>query len=470
MVSTFFGLEIARSGLSAQQTALNTTGHNIANANTPGYSRQRVNMEASPAYTAASIVTYMGPAQMGTGVMAGSIERLREAFLDLQYQGENKNLGEYTATTDTLEKIETIMGEPSDTGFRSVMDQFWNSWQKVSQPSSGYSTREFVIQQGHALAENFNFIDRELKSLQQDVDSQIQTRAEQMNTIVTQIADLNRQIMDVVPHGYVPNDLYDKRDVLIDQLSNMLDIEVTRNDYVASDGKKSPGTVDIKLKNPSTDLVVGNDAADIKAGDSGTLANDGTRHGIFVNGTEIEPDAGEIYGLLKSRDTTIASYMNKMNDLANAIITQVNSAHGTDFFTGDSAGNMGVAITDPNDVAKSSTPGDNSIALAVYNLKTTAQTIGTGAGAVSASFDDFTRGMITTLGIETEKAQRMKENTTNLLKEVDNRRQSVSGVSLDEEMSNMIKFQHGYNAAARTMTAMDEMLDKIINSMGLVGR
>ncbi|MED0681387.1 flagellar hook-associated protein FlgK [Aneurinibacillus thermoaerophilus] len=472
MRSTFGGLEIAKRGLFAQQAALNVTGHNIANTNTEGYTRQRANMEASMPFPYPSLTNERQAGQMGTGVIVSSIQRLRDRFLDAQFRSQYKNVGQYEARTNALEQIEVIMNEPSDKGLRYVMDEFWNSWQKVSQPSADYSTREYVIQKGKALAEMLNFIDRELKQLQKDFNSQVEIKAEQLETIVKQIADLNQQISDIVPHGYIPNDLYDKRDVLIDKLSKMLDIEV-ETVPIDVDGKKVDGPVNITLKNPSgVQLVTGNTPASITLVDSGKLANGDDRRFISVGGTQLDSGnlkAGEIYGLVDSRDTVIHNYITKINDLAKAFIKEVNEKHSSEnFFSGADASNIGVAITDPNKVAYDpANPGDNSIALAVYALK---QSTSISIGGTTTSFDGFTRAMIATLGVETEEAQRMKENAESLVMEVENRRQSISGVSLDEEMSNMIKFQHAYNAAARTITAVDEMLDKIINGMGIVGR
>lgn len=477
-MSTFSGLEIAKRALFAQQASLYTTGHNIANANTPGYSRQRVNLEATSPYPYPSVSNGGQAGQVGTGVVGSSIERLRERFLDLQYRGIYKDVGEHEARADALEKVEIIMNEPSDKGFRYVMDEFWNSWQKVSQPSAEYPTRETVIQKGKALAETFNAMDRELKELQQDFDEQIKTRAGQLDTLVKEIASLNKQIGELVPHGYVPNDLYDKRDLLVDKLSKMFDIDV---ETVAIDvqGKKVDGAVNIKLKQPSVDLVKGNTAADISAepaaAPSDKLANGNTRHVLNIGGTVLDaansPVGGEISGLMQSRDTAISSYINKIDTLANNLIKEVNAAHGKDFFSGTGARDIGVAISDPNDVANNSgEPGNNDIAKAVYALKHKSVTFTVGGNNTSTTFDEFTRSIVSTLGNETEAAQNNRENAILITKQIDMSRQSISGVNPDEEMSNMIKFQHAYNAAARTVTVIDEMLDKVINGMGVVGR
>jgi flagellar hook-associated protein 1 FlgK len=504
MGSTFAGLEIAKRGLYAQQSALNTTGHNIANANTEGYTRQRVNMEATSPFPYPSLTNDRQAGQVGTGVLVSSIERLRERFLDLQYRGNNNNVGEYGAQADALGKVESIIGEPSDKGLKSTMNEFWNSWQKLTQRPNDVPTRETVLQSGKTLAQTINFIATDLNNLQNNINQEVKDKTDEINTITSQIAALNQQINDIVPHGYQPNDLYDKRDLLIDQLSKMIDINVDTT-QVSVGGKQVDGAVNITIKN--TDDGSGNPISLVNgttnspmttSANARTLADGTERSDIYVGGVKIDflgsNISGELHGLIYSRDVSVQNYINRLDGLANSLITQVNSLSDPSkpFFNpltpqagtaaGGAAGAIEVVIT-ANDI-KAGDPavaGDNTNAQAMYNLKTTTQAIqwdhvsddGTWPGSpetTNATFDGFTGQMVSALGIESQKAQRLLDNSQILLSDVENNRQSISGVSLDEEMSNMIKFQHAYNAAARTITTMDEMLDKIINSMGLVGR
>ncbi|WP_027416151.1 flagellar hook-associated protein FlgK [Aneurinibacillus terranovensis] len=469
MGSTFAGLELAKRGLFAQQSALYTTGHNIANDNTDGYTRQRVNLVATAPFPMPSITNDRQAGQMGTGVTVDSVQRLREGFLDSQYRGENKNVGEYGTTADTLEKIETILQEPSNTGLQSTMDQFWASWQKLSQNPSDAATQEVVIQNGKAVAETFNFISSDLKSLQHDVNNSIQVTADSMNTMAKNIASLNTKINEAVVNGYTPNDLYDQRDLLIDQLSNLADVTVTPVMNGATDTGMVTVTVNGQtLVDPS--LASGYNA--VTTVNNGTIADGSPKYDVQIGGATIGlgSGGGKLNGLLASRDQIIDDasgngngYLNKINTLASTLISQVNSVKA--FFSGTGASDINVTANAAS--LTPGNPGDNTMALAMYGLK---ENTNISFGSSTTSFDGYTRQIISALGVQTQDAERMRDNSKILLNDVDNRRQSVSGVSLDEEMSNMMKFQHAYNAAARTMTTMDEILDKVINNMGLVGR
>ncbi|MGI6185272.1 MAG: flagellar hook-associated protein FlgK, partial [Brevibacillus sp.] len=227
MRSTFHGLEVSKRGLIAQQAALNTTGHNIANANTEGYTRQRVNMVATTGIPYVGLNMSREAGLLGTGVMVSDIQRLREDFLDLQFRNENKILGYWDERVDALAKIEAILQEPSETGLQKVMDQMWQAWQDLSKDPINPSTRAVVRERSIAVAETFANLYKQLQQIQQDMDHVIGVKALEVNSLAQQIAAVNKMINDVVPHGYVPNDLYDQRDVLIDKLSKLVPVKVS---------------------------------------------------------------------------------------------------------------------------------------------------------------------------------------------------------------------------------------------------
>jgi flagellar hook-associated protein 1 FlgK len=470
-------------------------------------------MEATTPYPYPSLTNDRQAGQMGTGVIADSIQRLRERFLDLQYRGEYKKVGQYTAQADALEKIEIILNEPQDKGFQYVMNEFWNSWQKLSERPEDPSVREVVIEKAKTMTQMFNFTYQELEMLQNDFNMQVETRANDIQSYVKQIADLNKQIADVVPHGYTPNDLYDQRDLLLDKLSKLVEIDVTQS----TDGMVN---VDMKIENAggtlgTLSLVKDKEYAVVEmAGKNVTVKPPGAATATEINGEDRWFTGGEMKGLVISRDITIQNYMNRLDALAAHIVKAVNDIHkqgqkldpsGTnglnnagDFFDPATTGAKNMKVLDslkPDDlaaaVAGAEGTGNNENALKIYELKTKPYNDGTTSGITwnqvgtndgfpvnasgtnkteNSSFDQFFRQVVATLGIQTEETQRLRDSSNILLGSVDAQRQSVSGVSLDEEMSNMIKFQHAYNAAARTITAVDEMLDKIINGMGLVGR
>lgn len=526
MRSTFHGIEVAKRGIFAQQSALNTTSHNIANANTEGYTRQRANMQATPGMPAPGMNADRAPGQIGTGVEVTELQRIRESFLDTQFRTENKHLGYWEARKDGLEKIETIMNEPSDTGLQKVMDQLWQSWQDLAKEPESLSARAVVRQRAIAVAETFSSVTTSLQELQNDLDNVVQVKAIDINSMAQQIANLNKQIGDVVPHGYQPNDLYDQRDVLIDKLSKMAEITVTQSEK---------GMVNIKIE--GKDLVTGATSVPM-------TASKNVKTGfveIQLGGTEFIPTTGSLAGTFEARGNAkvetvigqdgtqqevvtysgpIPDIMKRLDLLAINLTKEINDIHRTGMNMFDienrktnSAAPLqdlpffvdaDAAAADPNtktyptsarkivvnpaiinslnaiaaaqvepagNSAGTSFEGDGRNARDIASIKFKTLKAGTGPGDLDATttLDDYYRYTIANLGVDSQEADRMQKNSEILVGQVENQRQSVSGVSIDEEMAEMVKYQHAFNASARVMTSMDELLDKVINGMGRVG-
>jgi flagellar hook-associated protein 1 FlgK len=482
MRSTFGGIEISKRGILTQQAALTTAGHNVANANTPGFSRQVVKMVAAEPIEALSLNRSTIPGQMGQGVEFTEVKRIREAFLDKQYANENKSLGEWTVKQDTLEKLEAIINEPTDTGLRQVLDNFWNSWQELSKQPDNLETRAVVKESALAVTDAFNHAAKQLKDLSSDLNDNITVKVTQVNTTLKQIAGLNNEIFRVEGLGNNANDLRDQRDLLVDELSKIVNVSVQ---------EESSG---YHVKMGNQDLVVG---------DTPTDFTDAVATGAYPT----DLTSGELYGLMYSNVRYVDEYRNQLNSMVSTIVTNVNDVHkqgytlkdtpptkGGEFFTpvadfATAAETMKVSanITDnvENIAASSRTytdangvervvKGNNENALALAGIKNTKYNFdGSGVTKIilnGGTFDEFLRAVVSEIGVQTQEASRQVTNQKILVDQVDARRQSVSGVSLDEEMADMIKYQHAYNAAARSLTTFDEMLDKVINSMGTVGR
>ncbi|MDM5315077.1 flagellar hook-associated protein FlgK [Fictibacillus sp. b24] len=508
MRSTFQGLETARRGMFTQQTALQVTGHNISNANTPGYTRQRVNFTQTEPYPAAAMNRPNIPGQMGTGVQAGSIQRVREGFLDTQFREENNKFGYWNTRSEALAKMEDIMNEPSDNGLSKTLDRFWQSLQDLSVHPEDDGARSVVRQRGEAVSDTFNYLSNSLNAIRNDHKSQIDLTVKEINSLATQINNINSQINEIEPHGYLPNDLYDERDNLVDRLSQLVNIKVTPvksggNAIAISEGKY---TIDIIDKNGASlgKLV---DGTALTSNELQTVESNGTVSGYQLNdgatattlsSTEFR---GKLQGLTDAYNTVFPEMLANLDQLAYDFATSFNSVHnagwtmddvevglkgnGIDFFAvKDASGNdvkidanqlTGLAgklkISNPikNDLDKiaAASPkgtdtvaysGDGSNALALANVKDTTQ--------LKSKYESMIGGM----AVSSQESVRLSNNSLMLTDTVDKRRQSVSGVSLDEEMTNMIQFQHAYNASARNITVIDEMLDKIINGMGVGGR
>lgn len=521
MRSTFHGIEVAKRSLFTQQAALNTTGHNIANANTAGYSRQVVNMVAARPIEAVGIMRSGAPGQLGTGVEFDSITRVRERFLDEQYWNENKSLGTWTIRNDTLEKLEAIVNEPSKTGIRSVLSSFWQAWSDLSKDPENLDARKVVRENALALADALNDTYKKLTDLKNDLTENISVKTDQINSIINTIANLNAEIYRIEGLGDHANDLRDQRDLLVDELSKIVNVEVTET--------PQGYTIDMGGVN----LVTGFAAAPV------------TPEGLEAAYASGDLNSGEVHGMILSRDIYVEQYIQELNQIANTIangeieitlpkgavipegvelngvtytgtvadrtlasdltvtVKGLNGLHqlgyhfqdppqgGLFFVASDgsgtiTAGNIALnpAIEENANLIATSmrvisdnggetvVKGNNQLALLIAGLQNTRFTFtdANGNTTAEATIDDYFRSIVGQLGVQAKEAERQMSNQQVLVDQVDARRQSVSGVSLDEEMANLIKFQHAYNAAARVMTTVDQCLDKIINGMGVVGR
>lgn len=492
-MSSFHGLELAKRALFTQQSALYTTGHNIANANTEGYSRQRVNFEADVGYPAAAKNRPGIAGQIGTGVKAGSIQRVRDEFLDLQFRGENSLAGYWEKRADAMGRMEGLMNELNDTGLQKTMDQFWSSLQDLAVNPTNDGARAVVVQRGIALADTFNYYNQSLNNIKTDLGVELSHRVDEANIILENIDSLNKQIVNLETNGYLPNDLYDKRDVLVDQLSGMLDITVTREALTSSSLPNADGPISISIGEAV--LVDGENGGINELVLNVENPNDGHSYvqSLVVDGHNVAQANGSIKSLIETfgdgpNSGEFSEMIEQLNLLREVLTTQFNAVQsGTmtdeagntinfpDFFGEDSDGNMIVnqAIQDDSSLIRASdnnTTGDGQNALDLAEVFGNAYNFGTDDKPNNTSIMDFYKSVIGGMAVDVEEAERMYTNSNVLLTQVQGQRQSVSSVSLDEEMTNMIKFQHAYNAAARSMTATDELLDRIINNMGLVGR
>jgi len=440
-LSTFMGLQTALRGILAQQQALDITGHNIANANTVGYTRQQAVLTPTPAYSNPGAM----PGQIGTGVDVTSYQRIRDEFIDTQLHAQTMRQGYYGALQDGLSQVETSLAEPSDNGISSLLQGFWSSWQDLSNNPESAGTRQALVQSAASLADGFRQLSSQLTTIQSQAGQNVTQTLSEINSATASIAQLNDSIMKAKVVGDTPNDLMDQRDMLVDQLSQL--VNVTRVD-------NPDGTIDLKVG--STSLVTG--AASTPRVETDFTAGDIT--------------AGKLAGLIQVRDVVVPQQLSDLNGIASQLITAVNAVHtsgvdlngnpGVAFFTGTSAADIAVSApvaADPSLVAASANgqPGDPTNALKIAALQTST-TINT----------DYQR-FVTKVGSDSRDATRTYNNAKSLADSLESRRQSVSGVSLDEEMTNLVRFQRGFQASARALTAMDDMIDLLVSRTGKVG-
>ena len=449
--------------LLTQQRAIDVTGHNIANVNTPGYSRQRVNMETNEPVSSL-------PGQIGTGVRAAEIQRIYDRFLGAQINDENQNLGSWEAQRSSLERVEINFDESSGYGLNRAMSEFWNAWQDLANNPSDYAGRAVLLANSETLTTTFNDIYSNLEQIQKDIDISIVGTIKEINSIAERIAGLNQKIAVAEVGGQNANDHRDSRDLLLKELSLMINI----NSFENSDGKVTvltaggrPLVENISSWNLSTQAKA--------SGLQDIVWIDSDGNPVVITDSI---SGGKLKGWLEVGDVIIPDYLSKLDDLAAGIIQEVNDLHfagyglvdapeytGNDFFAGTSAIDMAVnqdIVDDVNKIAAAGSlvgvPGDNSNALEIANLQN-----GLTMNGNTATFDDYYNSLVSDVGIEVRKAKVNFDHQSLIVTQLDNYRESVSGVSLDEEMVNLIKFQHAYNAAARLISIADELLDTVIN-------
>jgi flagellar hook-associated protein 1 FlgK len=454
-ISSFYGLQTSLRGLLAQQRLLDTAGHNIANASTVGYSRQEASLVASPALQIpAGGVASGASAHLGSGVDVQSYRRIRDQFVDLQYRAQNTNLGDWAARAKLLEAAELALSEPGENGINEQLAQFWTAWSDLAQAPDDPAAKQALVEQAAALADAFATVRGQIATAQTQALAEYQDLARpagpgdpggEIAQIAKEVADLNDTIKRFVTIGDMPNDLLDRRDQLLDQLSSFGQVSVEAQ----TDGTVNVSFVDTATAGTTYPVVTGTTASW-----AGPPAGDAWSPG------------GRLGGLLDSARPggALDGYLSAIDTIASSLATQVNATYGGTFFetgpgpAGETLRVAAALAADPRLVdAGTGASGSNDIAIAVSQLRD------------HADIDRAYRAFVAQVGAHSREAIRQEGNAQVLTDAVENRRQSVSGVSLDEEMSNLVRFQRSYQASSRAMSTFDEMLDVLINRTGRVG-
>lgn len=494
MAVGFSSYQIARSGLAVNERGLFVTGQNISNVDTPGYVRQQSVIESSPyknEYSKDQIFQY------GLGADIQETRQIRHTFLDNIYRQENTSLGYWETRSKTYNDVEAILNDPMGDGLQNTMNEFWDSWQELSKNPESLTVRALVLQRGEAFAYYANHIGTQLDKLQSDLNSEIQVQVNEVNNITSGIAKLNFQIASQEINGDNANDYRDQRNVLLDKLSKLCNADML---------EMQDGQVDVTLggyylvqKGESTNLYV---EANAKNGDF---------YYPMLEDTDIEVNikSGSIKGLLESRgevtgikDTAVpqdnipasknivSDFKVRLNAMINRMAEAVNSLQnsgktlngddGPDFFQAIDDGypmQMGnLKLSDEllgddglNNVVASDTTdkGGNVIARKIANLRDS-DILENSNGDVN--IDEYYRAIILDLGNGGSEATKTADNQSKMVQAADGQRGAISGVSMDEEMSNMMKYKYAYDGSARVLNVIDAMIETVITSMGKVGR
>lgn len=497
----FGGLYISISGINANKKALDTVSHNIANVNNPNYVRQRV-IQAEGRYSTDVITRF----QYGTGVNIQQINQIRDEFLDMKLRREMAIYGYYFTKSEILEEMEVIFNEITSSGLQKVMDDFWNGWSELYKEPDSLTIRGLLHEKAVAFTTTVNHIATQLDDLQFNLNKEISIKAEEVNSLLREVADLNKKIK--LAEGYGPhvsaNDYRDERNRALDELSGLIPISYYENKY---------GEVVVSLN--GRDLINGDyfNPIEVKLDDEkgfGHIHWSDTGEKIDLKGL------GSLGGYIDARDKLVVEYRTRLNILVGELASSINALHKLgydlegaqdeiDFFEigdpKDPAATIKVnpQLADFNKIAVGTSParGDGNIAKAILDLRDiniyadyqsyisnpdgyeyevilgssideVLENINNKAGTMNP--DGFYRELILSLALEREQARDMVLNQTILTDQIRERKEEISSVSLDEEMANMLKYQHSYIANSRVINAIDEMIETIVNRLGIVGR
>jgi flagellar hook-associated protein 1 len=456
-------LNIAKNALSAQQTALQVASNNIANVNTEGYARQEaVFTEERPAISDQGLF-------LGGGVSVTTVRSHYDRYLEASVAKENTAMEEQKTYEQYFSRIESILDE-NNTKLTSNLVSFFNSWQDLSTDPLSVTSRMNVATEGSNLADGIRNVYGALEDMQDEIDTNIGLKVTEINNLLHSVAELNGQIYASGGNGGENATFANQRSQLVKQLSGMLDIQSIQDKdgglTIMTSGGKS--------------LVDRESVFELKA-EKG-LADDFraiTWSGSSSTSTDITSSirGGALKALIDLRDNQMGGFMDTINSLAQSVMTEVNHSHhagynanGTtniDFFknaTADFAANFDISDeikADPNNVAATSSagnPSDNDIALAIANLGSAPVTI----NGRNTTYVDFGSSIASRIGSLTQNAKDLSDYHQNLMTSIQKQRDSVSGVSIDEEMTNLIKFQYAYQAAARLINVADTLMSSLM--------
>lgn len=523
MRPTFLGFQTASRALAASQASLDVTGNNIANASTDGYTRQRVDLVSISSSGYNQKYTTPG-ASVGYGVDVSSVSQIRDSFLDLRYRTENAENGKLAATVDGLTELENIFDETTSEGLQTQLSNLLSQLQTFSSSPTSSDIGTIVRTAAQQVTQIMNTYSQQIEQVkQQEIYGLSSVVVEtDFNSLVKNIADLNAQIREDQTYGDPSNELRDRRNMLLDQLSKIANISVSSTPEVISENLTIDHVI-VSLNDPSTGTSIG-------------LVSDALYNTLSVN-SDSEPVKIELnssFGAHATKDITdhftsgtIRGYLDIINGKGSYadISTGENSFRGTEYYQSAMdtfAGKFAQVFNDLNAVEDTSTTpstiiqkplfaaSDGSSAITAGNitisdawltdssyLTTTKDADSSSGGSdnilkmigamstenvflkdpadatsllFEGSFNQFMSGMSSELALDITLNKNFAQTSDTVMVNLFNARESISGVSMDEEGINLLTFQKSYNAAARYMTVLDEAVDTLISRMGIVGR
>jgi flagellar hook-associated protein 1 FlgK len=464
MPGLFGTLNLGARSLQTQQQGVEVAGHNLANASNTAYARQRLEIQ-----TSTPLLTSIG--SVGTGADAVAISQLRDTLLDQQIQGETSVTSFLQSQQTALQYAQSGIGEQlqgststggvgSTGGLATDLSGLFNSFQDLSTSPSSLTSRQAVISQAQQLTAQFNQLDQRLTAINGQLNQSVQTDVASANQLLSDIAGLNNQIAGAEAGTGAANDLRDLRQQKIEALSQLVNVQSSAD----SNG-------DVNLSVGGQLLVSGGSVQDtLQSYDSGggqLLVRTASA------GAPLTLTGGSIAGTIDARDGALKSLQDGVNHLASQLISQVNTAYrtgydlngntGADFFTGTKASDIGVNAALANDPSAlqasgvAGAAGNNQVVLALAQMANTSQ-----AGLGNQTFAQSYNGTITGLGTALNSVNSQLDDQTAVQSMMQNQRDSVSGVSIDDEMTNLVMFQRAFQASAHLVSVVDQMLSTVV--------
>lgn len=466
MRSTFFGIEMGRRALSAHRTVADVVGHNLANAGTEGYRKQNIALTATQPYGQSGQPSL----SVGTGVRVGDIARRQNRYLDREIQQRTGAAKMWDTRSQILHQVQDILAEPGDSGINSVLDRFFNAWQDVAIEPDNSAVRTAVLERGQELGDALGLAQNQVANMASNIEERAATRVNKINNLLDELEGLNAQLVAIDATDMRMNDLLDRRDMLVEELSSL--VSVSSRDGADGGIRLVVDGIPVMDSYSSRRL----EYAGVEGDGSGSLGNVALN---WTHGSQTaipwEPSqAGELGALVGLRNEEVPGVLADLGALADALRTGVNAIHQDGY---DLEGNPGGAFFSetvdpgvlrvedlaPSEVAAAAipdgAPGDGDNAQAISDFRQDPEAIdGTDPG-------DFLRSLVSHVGVRTEQSDQLGTNTNNMLMQLENQRDAITGVSIDEELTHLITAQNSFNAAARLVQTWDEMLDMIVNGL-----
>jgi flagellar hook-associated protein 1 FlgK len=466
-VSGFSSLNTAVTGLAAAQRAMDVSGQNIVNANTPGYARQRVQLAEVSTVGGASF--FSGAGQGLGGVTVEAVARIKDTFVEAARVAAGARQAALTSQTSSLTAAQQLLAEPGATGLQATFDAFYASWHDLANNPTDVAAGSVVLQRSIAVTDQLSAVANGIAGQWTTARTSLESVVVQANEAARSLADVNSKIAAGAAAGRPVNELMNQRDVLARTLGTL----VGGTAVPGADGQVSVSVNGVAL-------VAGSTAQQFTLTGAGTLGGAVTDPPRLMWGTtQVPVDAGSAAGHLAVLGTDLPQLQGRVDAVATSLRDVVNAVHatgftkdgtpGAPFFSGSDALSLRVVPTSPSELAIASSPGtlDSTVAMALGDLADDRKSeAALGRPGPSSQWRDLT----TLLGVRVQSLKNASTVQDSVVAAADAAVHADSGVNLDEEMTNLLQYQRAYQAAARLITTVDEIFDTLVNRTGIVGR